>query len=120
MYRILTFLSGNGIKEMLPGSHIYKSLSDKRTLGTRIISIGGTNPALMRIGKTSLSSIMSGIMPEKMLPEELQEGKGDVFVSAESAAYPGGDEHQNFYAHHAGLIFDREVRDYIIGVVDTF
>ncbi len=119
MHRVLNFLSGDEIKEMLPGSDLLKDLSDKRTPGTRIVSIGGTDPALVKIGKTSLPGILSGIMPEKLLPEEMQDGRGDGFVSAESAVYPGGDEHRNFHAHHAGLIFDREVREYLAGVIES-
>lgn len=119
MHRVLAFLSGDEIKEMLPGSDLLKSLSDKRMPGIRIISIGGTNPALVKIGKTSLPGILSVILPEKMLPEEMQEGKGDGFVSAESAVYPGCDEHSNYHAHHAGLIFDRDVKEYIANIVTS-
>ena len=117
MHRVLSFLSSDAINEMLPGSSLLKNLSDKRTPGTRVCSIGGTDPALVKIGKASLPSILSGIMSEKMLPEEMQEGKGDGFVSAESAVYPGGEEHRNFHAHHAGLLFHRDVREYIMRVV---
>jgi pimeloyl-ACP methyl ester carboxylesterase len=116
MHRVLAFLSGDEIKEMLPGSDLLKRLSDKRAPGPRIVSIGGTDPALVKIGKTSLPSILTSIIPEKMLPAEMQEGKGDGFVSAESAVYPDGDEHRNFHVHHAGLIFDREVREYIVHI----
>ncbi|MGO9378855.1 MAG: lipase family alpha/beta hydrolase [Dissulfurispiraceae bacterium] len=119
MHRLLTFLSGSEIKEMLPGSQLLKSLADKCKPGVRIVSIGGTNPALVKIGKTSLPSVLSGIIPENVLPEELQEGKGDGFVSARSAVYPCGDEHQNFYAHHAALIFDKHVRKYIVRVIES-
>jgi pimeloyl-ACP methyl ester carboxylesterase len=117
LHRVLTFLNSDGIKEMLPGSGFLKSISDERTPGTRIISIGGTDPALIKIGKSSLPSIMSGIMPEIMLPEEMREGKGDGLVSAESAVCPGGDEHRNYHAHHTGLIFNVDVREYIMKVV---
>ena len=119
MHRVLAFLSGAEIKEMLPGSDLLKSLSNKRMPETSIVSIGGTDPALVKIGKTSLPSILSAILPENMLPEEMQEGKGDGFVSAESAVYPGCDEHRNYHAHHAGLIFDRDVREYIVNIVTS-
>jgi hypothetical protein len=119
MHRVLDFLSGDEIKEMLPGSDLLKSLSNKRTPGTCIVSIGGTDPALVKIGKTSLPGILSEIVPEKMLPDEMKKGKGDGLVSAESAVYPGCDEHRNFHAHHAGLIFDRESREYIVDVVTS-
>jgi hypothetical protein len=44
----------------------------------------------------------------------MREGKADGFVTAESAVYPGGDEHRDFHVHHAGLIFDRGVREYVM------
>jgi hypothetical protein len=49
-----------------------------------------------------------------MIPDELREGKADGFVTAESAIYPGGDEHKDFHVHHAGLIFDRGIREYVM------
>jgi len=116
-HRVFAFLSSYEMKEMVPGSDFLKSISYERPTGTLIISVGGTDPALVKFDKSSLPSILSGIMPEKMLPEEMREGKGDGFVSAESAVCPGGDEHRDFHAHHAGLIFNRDVREYIMKVI---
>jgi len=118
MHRVLDFLSGDEIREMLPGSDLLKSLSDNRTRDRHRLN-RRHDPALVKIGKTSLPGILSGIVPEKKLPDEMQEGKGDGLVSAESAVYPGGDEHRNFHAHHAGLIYDRESREYIVDVVTS-
>lgn len=117
LLRVATFLSGSGVKEMLPGSDFLRSLSDELMSGTRTVSIGGTDPSLVKIGATSLPALLAGVIPEKMMPDEMREGRGDGFVSAESAVYPNGDEHRNFHAHHAGLIFDRDVREYIVKVV---
>jgi pimeloyl-ACP methyl ester carboxylesterase len=111
--RVLIYLSGSGVKEMLPGSDFVKALSSKSVSGIRTISIGGTKPALVRIKGRSLPAILKKIFPEKMLPDELREGMGDGFVSAASSVYPGCCEHRNFYAHHHGLLFLPEVRKYI-------
>lgn len=119
MHRVLNFLSSDEMKEMLPGSAFLRSLSDEGTPGVRVVSIGGTDPALVCVGSTSLLSILSRLMPERLLPEEMREGKGDGFVSAVSAVYPGGDEHRNFHANHADLIFDCEAREYILKVVES-
>ncbi len=117
VHRVVNFLNGKGIKEMLPGSDFLSGLSGERAVDAHIVSIGGTNPALIKIGKISLPAILSAIVSEASLPDEMREGKGDGFVSAAAAVYPGGDQHRNFYAHHAALIFDRGVRDYIRTVV---
>jgi pimeloyl-ACP methyl ester carboxylesterase len=113
LHRVITFLSGHEIREMLPGSDFLTGLSEIRQPGFFVASIGGTDPALVRIGATSLPNLLATVLPEKMIPDELREGKGDGFVTAESAIYPGGDEHKDFHVHHAGLIFDRVVREYV-------
>jgi hypothetical protein len=112
--RVLIYLSGSGVKEMLPGSDYVKALSSKSASGIRTISIGGTNPELVRFKGRSLPSVLKKIFPEKMLPDELREGMGDGFVSAASSVYPGCCEHRNFHAHHHGLLFLPEVRRYIL------
>ncbi len=119
IHRVVAFLSGKGIREMLPGSEFLRGLSTGHAPDVRIASIGGTDPALVKIGKTSLPALLSGIMREGSLPDEMTEGKGDGFVSAESSVYPGGDEHRNFHDHHAALLFCREVREYIKQIVTS-
>jgi pimeloyl-ACP methyl ester carboxylesterase len=115
--RVLGFLSGSGLKEMLPGSPFIRSLSQTPASGIRTISIGGTSPSLVVINGKPLSAVLSGILPDSILPEELREGMGDGFVSALSSAWPGADEHRNFPAHHVRLMFDANVREYIIATI---
>lgn len=114
MHRVLNFLSGQDIREMLPGSDFLMGLSAGRTEDVSVISIGGTDPSMVKIAGTSLPQLLAKVVPDSLIPDELTDGKGDGMVSAESAVYPGGDEHRNFHAHHAALIFNREVRDYIL------
>jgi pimeloyl-ACP methyl ester carboxylesterase len=119
VHRVVAFLNGKGIRDMLPGSDFLVGLSDKRAPGVRIVSIGGTDPALVKIGRTSLPDLLTNFIPESSLPDEIRKGKGDGFVSAASSVYPGGSEHRDFRVHHAGLIFDRDVREYIRKVVTS-
>jgi pimeloyl-ACP methyl ester carboxylesterase len=114
LHRVITFLSGHAIREMLPGSAFLTSLAERRQPGFFIASIGGTDPALVRIGSTPLPDLLAAVLPERMIPDELKEGKADGFVTAESAIYPGGDEHKDFHVHHAGLVFDRGIREYVM------
>jgi pimeloyl-ACP methyl ester carboxylesterase len=117
--RVLGFLSGSGIKEMLPDSDFISSLSSQPASGTKTISIGGTDPSLVVINGRPLSAIISGILPDSMLPDELREGMGDGFVSAVSSVWPGAHEHRNFHAHHVRLLFNPEVREYIREIVNA-
>jgi len=117
LHRVITFLSGHEIREMLPGSDFLSALSERRPPGVFIASIGGTDPTLIRIGATPLPKLLAAVLPHRMIPDELREGKADGFVTAESAIYPDGDAHKDFHVHHAGLIFDSGVREYIIKAV---
>ena len=114
LHRVISFLSGHEIREMLPGSAFLTGLSERRQPGFFIASIGGTDPALVKIGATPLPNLLAALFPDRMIPDEMREGKADGFVTAESAVYPGGDEHRDFHVHHAGLIFDRGVREYVM------
>jgi hypothetical protein len=116
--RVTSFLSGSGIREMLPDSYFIRSLNPNSAAGIKTISIGGTDPSLLKIGGTPLGIILSRIIPEKILPDELRAGMGDGFVSARSSVYPNGHEHKNFHAHHAGIIFNIEAREYIKKIVN--
>jgi pimeloyl-ACP methyl ester carboxylesterase len=120
LQKIAAFLSGSGIREMLPDSGLIRSLRPYPAPGVKTISIGGTDPSLVKIGGKPLGKILSGIIPEKMLPDELREGMGDGFVAAASSVWPGCCEHRNFHAHHAGLIFDPNVREYIRKIVKAW
>jgi pimeloyl-ACP methyl ester carboxylesterase len=117
LHRVITFLSGHEIREMLPGSAFLTALSERRQPGLFIASIGGTDPALVRIGATPVPNLLAAVLPERMIPDELRQGRADGFVTAESAVYPRGDEHKNFHVHHAGLMFDHGVREYVMKTV---
>ncbi len=117
--RVLGFLSGPGLKEMLPESAFIKSLPAQPAAGTKTISIGGTDPSLVLINGKPLTAVISSLLPDSLLPDEFREGLGDGFVSASSSVWPGADEHRNFHAHHAGVIFDADVRRYIREIVSA-
>ncbi|HMK59786.1 MAG TPA: hypothetical protein VK452_01405 [Dissulfurispiraceae bacterium] len=114
IHRVMAFLSSDGLQEMLPDSDLIKSLLVAPKRAQRAISIGGTDASIVKIGKRSLSSILCEVTSPRLLPDELIDGLGDGFVSAESAVYPGGDKHLNFRVNHAGLIFDPAVRKLIL------
>jgi pimeloyl-ACP methyl ester carboxylesterase len=115
--KILGFLSSSGIKEMLPDSDFMNALSSKAVEGITTISIGGTDPSLIRLNGKTIMAALSGILPNSMLPDEIREGMGDGMVSAASSVWPGASEHQNFYAHHVSLAFDKDIRTYIMKIV---
>ncbi|MBI4698568.1 MAG: hypothetical protein HY758_06560, partial [Nitrospirae bacterium] len=120
LQRILGFLSGNGLKELLPGSKFLEGLKDRKQEGTKYVSIGGTSPDLLKAIAVSLPAIISRVMPHRLIPEEMKEGSGDGLVSAASAVLPFGDEHKDFHVNHASILFDREVREYILRSVEKF
>ncbi len=115
--RILRFLGSSGLSELLPGSDLYKGLRDEKVRGARYVSVGGTDPDLLRALAVPVPKLLAGVVPEKMFPQELRDGLGDGLVSAASSVLPYGDEHQNFPLNHASVVFDRRVRDLIIRTV---
>lgn len=118
--RILGFFSSRGLRELLPESGFYSELKDKKHKGTKYVSIGGTNPDLLRAVSLSLPELISRVVPDIIIPEEMREGYGDGLVSAASSEMPHKDEHKNFHVNHAAVLFDREVRNYILKTVELF
>ncbi len=120
LQRILGFFSSRGLRELLPESGFYSELKDKKQKGTKYVSIGGSNPDLLRAVSLSLPELISKVVPDIIIPEEMREGYGDGLVSAASSEMPHKDEHKNFHLNHAAVLFDREVRDYVIKTVGSF
>ena len=112
--RVLRFLGGKGLKELLPKSRFYKNLKDKRQKGMRCLSVGGTNPDLVKFGEVSLAGVLDRIAPDMVIPEELKDGLGDGMVSAASSVLPYADAHHNFHVNHAAILFDKGARDCIV------
>lgn len=116
--RILGFLGSDGLRELLPGSAFYSGLKDVRKKDTRYISIGGTDPDILKTIAIPLPELLMKIIPEKIFPEEMRDGLGDGLVTAASSVLPYGDEHRNYGLNHAALLFDGRVRDFIAEAVE--
>jgi pimeloyl-ACP methyl ester carboxylesterase len=117
--RVLSFLCSSGLRELLPDSEFFLGLHDRKQQGTRYISLGGTNPDLLKAISVSLPELISKMVPERIVPYEMREGYGDGLVSAASSELPYGDEHRNFPVNHAAVLFDKEVRNYAVDAVDS-
>lgn len=111
--RILGFLSSSGLRELLPESKFYAELKDVKQEGVSYISIGGTNPDLLRPVLPSVPELLSKVVPERIIPGEMREGFGDGLVTAASSRLPYADEHRDFPVNHASILFDRSVREFI-------
>ncbi len=117
--RILGFLSSSGLRELLPESAFFAELKDEKQDGLRTISIGGTNPDLLRPLLPSLPDLLSRVLPERIIPAEMREGLGDGLVTALSSRLSYADEHRDFPVNHASILFDRAVRTFIAGAVEV-
>lgn len=112
--RVIAFLGSSGLQEMLPGSVFYRDLKDRRSDGSVYISAGGTNPDLLSPIGFPIAEFMSRVVPGRLVPEELRAGEGDGLVSAASAMLPHADEHRNFHINHVAMLFDKEVRNFVV------
>jgi len=119
--RVMDFLSSPAVKELTPHSELIKGIKAQRIKGIKVLSFGGTNPTLFTLYKWhkdcmkyrkvfSIPEILTGYLPERMVPDELKKGKGDSLVTADSAVAPDAVAHYNYSQNHAGLIFNRYLR----------
>lgn len=118
LQRIVGFLVSTGVRELYPRSPFFAELRDGLREGIRSVSVGGTDPHLVKLGPVSLADLMRRIMPSPLVPVELKDGCGDGMVSAESAVLPCGSEHRDFPVNHVTVLFDNEVREYIMNAVE--
>lgn len=137
--QVLDFLKSRALKELLPESPFLRSLKDKPLDWIYYLSLGGTDPTLFSLyrwqwdpvkeGEScrwflrpdelfSIPEILQKVIPDKLYPDEIREGKGDGLVSAESAKIPWYNEHYNFSLNHAQMLFDKDVRDLIVKTIE--
>lgn len=119
--RVMDFLSSPAVKELTLQSELVEGIKVQRIKGIKVLSFGGTKPTLFTLYKWhkdcmqyrkvfSIPEILTGYLPERMVPDELKKGKGDSLVTADSAVAPEALAHYNYYQNHAGLIFNRYLR----------
>jgi pimeloyl-ACP methyl ester carboxylesterase len=139
--RVHEFLNSRALKEMLPGSAFYATLDDRPSGRMFSISLGGTNPRLFtfyrwqqrctgedeygkgRLEPVDLFSVpdmIESVIPGRYFPPELQQGRGDGLVTAQSARLSWGDRHYDFKLNHAGILFDTRARNIIVKHVCKF
>lgn len=117
--RVLAFLRGKGLRELLPESPFFTGLRDARCEGLRYFSIGGTDPHIITVHGVSVTAALRKALPERLIPDELKDGMGDGLVTARSARIPFADEHLDFPLNHLDLLFDPEVRSTILSAVSA-
>jgi pimeloyl-ACP methyl ester carboxylesterase len=118
--RVLSFLTSSGLRELLPDSKFFLHLHDKKLEGLKYISAGGTTPNLLDAISVPLRELISRVLPDHIVPEEMRQGYGDGLVSAASAKLPHGDEHRDFPVNHAAILFDKDVRSFVVRSVESF
>jgi pimeloyl-ACP methyl ester carboxylesterase len=117
--RIRDFLKSRALKELLPDSEFFSSLHDKPWDYVTYISAGGTDPALFNISGIGFPDVFEKVIPRRLCPEEIKKGMGDGMVSAESSRMPWAQEHYSFHVNHAGILYDREVRETIAKAIEN-
>jgi pimeloyl-ACP methyl ester carboxylesterase len=109
--RMLSFLTSQGVAELLPDSSFISSLNKGICQGIFCLSCGGTRPLIYDLpGVSAFPQSLVRVFPEKRIPLELRKGEGDGLVSAQSSVLPGADKHLNFRANHVTVLVDPHVR----------
>jgi pimeloyl-ACP methyl ester carboxylesterase len=133
------FFRSQALKELLPESACIRSFNDGPCAGVSYLTIGGTNPTLVSLYRWKWDTVRQGgsqrwvlkpeemfsipdifgkVVPSKLYPEEMQEGKGDGLVSAESSQLPWYSEHHVFHLNHAQILFDKGARETVINAIE--
>ena len=137
--KILDFLRCRAVKQLLPDSRFFRSLSDRHNKGVYYLSVGGNNPTFFSVYRRvvaragqeegerfivkprkvfSVPDILEKVIPSKLFPDELKQGRGDGFVSTESSRLPWSDAHYDFDVNHAGILFDERVTRVVVDALN--
>lgn len=113
LVRAARFLQSSGFKELYTDSPLISKLSRMPVKGSYNISIGGTNPDLLKAGRRSVAELLNEYLPGALLPDEMINGLGDGLVTCRSSVLPYADEHMDFHYNHLALLFAKEVRTFL-------
>ncbi|MBN2654331.1 MAG: hypothetical protein JXR79_04355 [Nitrospirae bacterium] len=113
------FLQSRGFKELYTDSYFLSTLKDDPIRGAMYLSIGGTNPDLVKIKGQPLADMLCRYLPGIVVPDEMKSGAGDGLVTCRSAVLPYADEHMDFHCNHLKLLFAKEVRGFISGKAEN-
>ncbi|NWF99300.1 MAG: hypothetical protein HXY52_10280 [Nitrospirae bacterium] len=115
--KIMQFLGSKALKELLPDSKFFQSLKDFPVGGVNYFSIGGSTPTLFKLSRISFPDILEKIIPAGLCPDEFRIDKGDGLVTVESSKLLWAQAHVNFPCNHVSILFDKQVRNYIMKII---
>ncbi len=123
MKRFVDFLKTPATDELQPGSPFLADLDRPLPGQLRLLSFGGTDPALLRLfirtgvdapwKELDPAELLARAIPASHMPVELTPRAGDGLVAAASAALPGADHH-NIHRNHVGVAFSPRVHQRIV------
>ncbi|MCF6291312.1 MAG: alpha/beta hydrolase [Desulfobacterales bacterium] len=123
MKRFVDFLKTPATSELQPGSPFLADLARPLPEQLRLLSFGGTDPALLRLfvragmdspwKELDPAELLARAIPAGRLPVELTPRAGDGLVAATSAVLPGASHH-NIHRNHVGVAFSPGVQQRIV------
>ena len=123
MKRFVDFIKTPATRELQPGSPFLAELDRPLSEHLRLLSFGGTDPALLRLfvrtrieapwKELDPAELLARTIPASRLPAELTPGAGDGLVAATSAILPGA-AHHNIPCNHVGVAFSGPVHQRIV------
>jgi pimeloyl-ACP methyl ester carboxylesterase len=137
--KVLDFLRSTAVKQLLPDSGFFRALNDRRCKGVYYLSFGGKDPTLFSVYRRAITrvrhddkervsvqsrrvfsfpDIFEKVIPSRLFPDELKQGRGDGLVSVQSSRLPWADEHHDFDVNHAGILFDERIKGIVATTLD--
>jgi pimeloyl-ACP methyl ester carboxylesterase len=120
--RFHDLIKGNALKELMPGCEFFRDLKDAPSRSIRYLSFGGEKTELINVYKwekkgekmhpkkiLTIPDSLLKYIPSSAVPDELESGKGDIMVTAESSVLPWASEHYNLKANHFTILWDKKV-----------
>ena len=112
---LISLIRSQALHELYPGSNFLKCLNDIPYKHIKYISFGGNNPfGFIKVFQKHPNLIRYlNILAHSVCPDELVSGKGDGFVTVESAHLPWADHHYTLPDNHASILCNHTVIEII-------
>ena len=126
--RLSLFLQSPAIEELSLGADFIQSIAEPLPENFRLLSFGGTSPALFKIfyklnqnntfTALGFPDLLVRAIPPVFLPQELTPGLGDALVSSKSSKLTGST-HYDFPVNHVKAAFDASIHNTVLNFLCT-
>lgn len=119
MQGLIYLVHSQALHELYPGAKLLQCINDMPLRHIKYISFGGNNPFgfISVLKKHPYLAKGFNLITSSVFPDELIYGRGDGFVTDESARLPWTEHHYTLSDNHASILCNKTVEEVIVNAL---